>query len=297
MKKDINYFLDHVNLAELHSKINKFRDLDFKNMSYQDVKKAISKVISFDTPQGCRSVLTPALVPYSKGTRFYRVRTIPAGDRTVPLKSMSKVSDCWEPPKSVIDAGHIKAGRLNKANEGLIYATPDNPITAVEELKVSDDELFLLIVYEAVEDISVAGIGIDLSPDFLSEENKLKHAMIQDFLKHEFIRDVGVGTEYLYQISESIVKDYFDLPPEEQDGWCYPSVAKKGGYYNVCFRPTIKSKIKLVGTQVASVKRIENDIYFNIKLIATDLNRDGVLEYYTIGSEVQRKLFPEIVKA
>ncbi|ENM2847099.1 hypothetical protein ACPDXS_003506 [Vibrio cholerae] len=294
MVQDLNDFLDHVNLAELHSKIGQFRDLDFKSMSYQDVQKAVSRVISFDTPEGNRALLTPAMASYPKGTRFYRVRNIPANDRNLPLKSMSKVSDCWEPPQSVIDAGHIKAGRLNRANEALIYTTPGNPNVAVEELKVNDGELFSLIVYEALEDIKVVCIGIDVAQEHLSEQNKLKHTMLQDFLKHEFIRDVGIGTEYLYRISESIIKDYFDLPPEWQDGWCYPSVAKKGGFYNVCFRPSIKRKVKLVGTQIANVKRIEKDYLFSVKLIAADLNSDGDLEYYDVGSDAQKQLFPEI---
>ncbi|MEI8669943.1 hypothetical protein P4S65_18015, partial [Pseudoalteromonas sp. B131b] len=103
-----------------------------------------------------------------------------------------------------------------------------------------------------------------------------------------------VGTEYLYRISESITKDYFDLPPDFQDAWCYPSVAKKG-HFNVCFRKDKRSKLKLIGSQIASVVREQDDYLFQAKLI-TKVSGDGEnLTYHQIGSHEQRELFPEIM--
>ena len=121
---------------------------------------------------------------------------------------MSKVSDCWEPPREI-----VRLGRLNKEGEPLLYTTPAGPRVAIDELKVPDDEWFSLIVYEAVEDVNVAIIGGDVDVEGLDDGDVLKIEMIQGFLRDEFMRDVGQGTEYLYRISESIAKDYFDLPP------------------------------------------------------------------------------------
>ena len=45
-------FLKHVDASHLHDKIDKFRDLDFKRMSYQEIQKAIADVITFSTPHG-----------------------------------------------------------------------------------------------------------------------------------------------------------------------------------------------------------------------------------------------------
>lgn len=282
-------FLKYVDASELHDKICDFRDLDFKHMSYQDVQNAISKVITFTTPTGNIGVLTSMNSSYPAGTRFYRVRTIPSNDRNIPLDSMSTVADCWESPESI-----VHSGRLNRDNESLLYTAPQTPVVAVEELRVSDKELFSLIVYEATEQINVTMIGAIPNLEGLDKGEALKARMIQDFLKHEFVRDVGAGTEYLYRISESITKDYFDLPPEFQDAWCYPSVAKKGGF-NVCFRKEKRAKLKLIGVQIASVQREDTDYLFNAKLIAIDCG-DGInLSYHKIGSEVQEKLFPEMM--
>lgn len=284
----VKEFLKYVDISDLHEKICNFRELNFKKLNYRDVQNEVSKVISFDTPKGNQVFLIPTNATYPAGTRFYRVRNIVEGDTTLPLKSMSTISDCWEPPKK-----YVKSGRLNRQHEPLIYTSPMSPSVAVEELKIPDDQLFSLIIYEAVELIKVTCIGFPPSIKELTKEEALKLRMIQDFLKHEFIRDVGTGTEYLYRISESITKDYFDLPPEVQDAWCYPSVAQKGGY-NVCFRPEKKQSLKLVGVQIASIKRDDNGYMFHVKSIAKD-SGDGVnLSYHQIGSQEQELLFPEI---
>jgi hypothetical protein len=280
-----------VDIGHLHDKVSKFRDLDFKRMSYKDVQSAISDVITFNTPQGVVSVLMPMNANYPAGTRFYRVRTLPADDRNLPLRTMSKVSDCWEPPENI-----VSAGRLNRDNESLLYTAPMSPFVAVEEMKIPDDQLFSLIVYEALNQINVTMIGAPPNIEGLDSEEVLKVKMIQDFLKHEFIRDVGVGTEYLYRISESITKDYFDLPPDFQDAWCYPSVAKKG-HFNVCFRKEKRSKLRLIGSQIASVVREGDNYLFQAKLVSK-VSVDSVnLTYHKIGSEQQQELFPEIIMA
>lgn len=282
-------FLKYVDISYLHDKICKFRDLDFKQMSYHEVQSAISNVITFNTPNGDICVLNPMNGSYPIGTRFYRVRSLPEDDKLLPLRTMSKLVDCWEPPEHI-----VMAGRLNRDKESLLYTSPISPITAIEEMKIKDNQLFSLIVYEALEEINVTIIGQTPKLDGLNYDEILKVRMIQDFLKHEFIRDVGIGTEYLYRISESITKDYFDLPPDIQDAWCYPSVAKKGSV-NVCFRKNKRKKLKFIGTQITSITR-ENDNYlFRPRLIATTSEKNFNLSYHKIGSEVQKELFPEII--
>ena len=287
-------FLKYVNISELHEKIDEFRDLDFKRMSYAEVGKAIHKVISFEvpeTPGGSRTALSCSSYNYPSGMRFYRVRTIPADDRSRPLKTMCRVSDCWEPPANV-----VKSGRLNRDSEPLLYTAAESSIVAVEEMKIKEGELFSLIVYEAVEEIRATAIGFPVDAKDLTEEESLKARMIQGFLKHEFIRDVGVGTEYLYRISETIVKDYFDLPPDFQDAWCYPSIAKKGGF-NVCFREGRRSKLRLIGVQIGTVVKQGDETLHRISAVAS-ASGDGInLSYYEAGSDKYAYLFPELIVA
>ena len=199
-------FLPHVDARELHRRISRFRELRFQSMSYADVSEAIFDVITFNTPSGRRGVLQPSIAKYASGTKFYRVRSIPEDDHILPLRSMSKTADCWEPPREIVGIG-----RLNKEGEPLLYTSPIDPFVAIGELKVPDGERFSLIVYEAVEDVNVAMIGGAVHTDGLDDADALKVEMIQGFLRDEFTRDVGQGTEFLYRISEVIAKGIIAL--------------------------------------------------------------------------------------
>lgn len=282
-------FLPYVDVRELHKRISQFRKLRFRTMSYEEVGQAIRNVIMFDTPNGPCSVLQVLTGSYPAGTSFYRVRDIPEDDHVPPLRSMSKIGDCWEPPR-----GLVRAGRLNKEGEPLLYTAPSDPGVAIGELKIPDDKWFSLIRYEAVEDVNVAVIGGDVDVEDLDDSDALKIEMIQGFLQDEFTRDVGQGTEYLYRISEIIAKDYFDMPPVFQDAWCYPSIVDKRKF-NVAFRPKTRTKLRLIGVEIAKVYRMQNgECTLQVVLVAAETKGRNDLSYFKIGSSEQRELFPWI---
>ena len=243
----------------------------------------------FDTPLGSRCVLQVHSRYYPAGTLFYRVRAIPEDDHIIPLRPISKVSDCWEPLEEI-----VKLGRLNKEHEPLLYTSPMDPRMALGEMKIPDGVRFGLIVYEAVEDVNVTVIGHQANTDGLNDADALKIEMVQGFLRDEFIRDVGQGTEYLYRISETIAKDYFDPPPEMHDAWCYPSVAYKDGF-NVAFRPNTRTKLRLIGVEFAKVYRGQaHDVLFEIDAVAKEVEGSDDLAYFPIGSPEQQEMFPWI---
>ncbi|MCY3958693.1 MAG: hypothetical protein OXG65_10400 [Chloroflexi bacterium] len=284
-------FLPHVDALELHRRVSEFRKLNFREMSYQEVSEAIRRVIMFETPLGTHSVLQVNGGNYPAGTKFYRVRRIPKGDHITPLRSMSKVSDCWEPPGEC-----IRIGRLNKEREPILYTSPLDPSVAIGELRIPEGEWFSLILYEAVKDISVATIGGQPDITGLNNDDALKIEMIQGFLRDEFTRDVGRGTEYLYRISEIIAKDYFDLPPAMQDAWCYPSIVDKTKF-NVAFRPNMRTKLRLIGVEIAKVNRMDDrGLLLSVGMVATKGDGSNDLAYYHIGSPKQREVFPWIAQ-
>lgn len=289
-KKDDQFenFLKSFKISELLTKINNFRRINFKEISYKNLSSEILKVLSHNN----RAILKREIKEYKKGTRFYRIRKINQNELKIPLKEIQKESDAWAPPKEIIE----NWGRLNKPKESLLYTTPENIEIPIEEMKVEESEYFALIVYEAKEDIKVSCIGLenDYKEYGMKENEIIKARMLDDFLIHEFTRDVGKGTEYLYRISEIIAKSYFDLPPREvQDAWLYPSVASKKGY-NVCFRPDIaKEKLRLLGVQILNYTREEKSILFSVKLVCF-LNEEKEFDYYRCDSEKVKEVFPEI---
>ncbi|WP_280570694.1 hypothetical protein [Chromohalobacter sp. 296-RDG] len=287
---DIKQHLKYVEIHDLHEKICAFRELPFSRLNKTEIAKHISNVLCFDTPNGNVAILTPRVGSYPRGTRFYRVRRLEQTDTKFPLSGMRSESDAWNPPPHV-----VRKGRLNREGESLLYTTPINPKVAVEEMQIPDGDNFSLIVYEAMEEIRATTIGARCNDENLTSNEQLKLNMLNDFLAHEFTRDVGSGTEYLYDISETIAKDYFDLPRDIQDAWCYPSVADRP-MFNVCLRPEVaRQKLSLVGVQIASRTHIdENSGYFHVKCVASGFDDCGAFVYHRIGSETQKKLFPEI---
>lgn len=286
--KSYQEYISSIDLLNLHDKITKFRMLDFKRMSYSELSKAILTVLCVNTNGAESACLLKSYSQYSKGTRFYRVRKLDVDDHFIPLREVKSPKDVWNPP-----ASKVGLGRLNRENESLLYTSPITPVVAIQEMKVADNQNFVLSVFEAREDIKVCNMAIaELLPSFSAEEN-LKHKMLNDFLVHEFIRDVGLDTTYLYKISETIMKDYYDLPSDTQDGWCYPSVAKKG-QFNVCFREEkARKKLKLVGIQIATKQDKDDGMMIRPKLIGLAKTYDEPFKYHEMGSAEQIKVFPE----
>lgn len=160
----------------------------------------------------------------------------------------------------------------------------------MEEAKLPDGEHAAMFVYRAKRPVKVNIIGSRFEGELLSDDERYKLNQVSDFLYDEFTRDVGTGTEHLYRLSETIAKDWYDLPPGDiQDAWCYPSVAYKGSF-NVCFRPELAHEcLHLRGALIGT----RNGDNFAVKLVA--IISDGSFSYHHLGSDIQKQFFPEIV--
>lgn len=282
--KHIN-FLKRVDPLDLMSKIRDFRRLDIKNMTYSKISKSIEDVLTFDG----KFIYATNIQIYPKGTKFFRVRALKGSN--IPNQNLSFETDFWNAPEKFI----TKYGRLNKPGESLLYTSPINPQVAIREVKLDDNSYYAIIVYEAKTDIKVNSIGMEYNYERLGIDDKqviLINDMINDFLRDEFSREVGNGTEYLYKISEIISKWYFDLPPREvQDAWAYPSIKDKLSY-NVCFRPDIAKEV--LELQGALICKYDNTDSINVKCISHGFNEYGYANFYELGSPTQKQIFPEI---
>lgn len=295
LKEDKNKFLldceealKKIKISTILEKIENFRKLNLKSIDDKTLSKEILNVL---TNNEGKALLIPQIMQYTEKTRFYRIRKIDNSNLNIPLKEFISIQDAWNPP-----AEYIKSyGRLNKPGESLLYVTPEDIRIPIEELKVGENEVFGLIVYESIDKIKVNSIGMskDYSKMGFSEDEINKLKIIDNFLNTEFTRDVGKGTEFLYRVSEMIAKDYFDLPPRDiQDAWVYSSIASKLGY-NCCFRPEIaKEKLKLLGVQLMKYKKDEKGLYFEVKCVC--IPEENKLKYYKCSDEKVKEIFPEI---
>lgn len=278
-------FLKDIDPVKLVEKIRKFRMLNIKDMDEKDIGEALLDVLTWDSI----FCYLPNMGTYPKGTPFFRIRKLKGS--SIPNENLSVYGDFWEPPKSCVKV----AGRLNKKGESLLYVTPGDPKVPLKELHIVEGEYYALIKYIALDQVKVNIIGgqynysdIGLTDDMAILNNEL----INDFLRDEFSRAVGVGTEYLYKTSEIIAKSYFDLPPEDvQDAWAYSSIQDKEKY-NVCFRPEIAHKLlKLEGALICK-KEKSDDI--SVRCISIGSKTENKAYFYPLGSKQQKSIFPEI---
>lgn len=268
-------FATEIDANVLLDKIQRFRSMNKKKLSITELRNEIGEVISFNN----MSLIQTSGLDFRAGSLMFRIR--PLENILIPNKDIKTVSDCWNPPMESVK----KIGRLNKRHESLLYVCPDIN-TAIAETKVEEEHPFALIIYDVIDNIKGNCIGMNQNYNSLPIEHKFKMRLINDFLQEEFSRDVGGGTEYLYQSSELIAKDYFDLPPRDiQDAWVYPSIADKPAI-NLCFRPEIAvEKLSLRGVvMVSGYEREDEQIHFTVNAVALD-NKEGVMEYFPFGSE------------
>ncbi len=284
MTPDFEKIYKNIDSNELTTRIREFRKLNIRNMSTSELGEAVYKVLLVNN-----SFIFPTRgLNYPARTLFFRVRKLDGS--IIPNKNLSTLSDFWNPPSEVI----LNYGRLNKPNESLLYTSPDFNVS-IQEMKIKNGEYFALIKYESKEVIKTNSITSDIDFRALNINDpkaQLNLNIINDFLKDEFSRDVGIGTEYLYKTSEFISKVFFDLPPRSmQDAWLYSSMWDKTNY-NVCFRPEIaKELLELKGAVIA---KLDDNLNTNCYAIGYVSKINNNVLFEAIGSDMQKELFPEI---
>lgn len=156
---------------------------------------------------------------YAKDTILFRSRNV--SDK----KDSYTYADFWEPP-----ACYISQGRLNKANEQMLYVSCYDPETAILESRSDTGDSFILSFYRTVEELELTAVGFHHKD------------AINTFLSTHFSKN-GSG---VYSISEKLAKHLYAMG---DDGWIYPSVLKSSGV-NVCLNLSSKHKLELLGVRL-----------------------------------------------
>ena len=267
-----------------------FGNIDVLNADNIHIRQKIRDVMTFNnriTGQNYYYIPTWSYI-YNKGTPFYRVRKIKESEIIAPYESIKCWDDVWNPPTKYITS----YGRLNYPHESLLYTTPFSPEIAIKEMKITPQDKFALIKYEAIEDIIVTIAGFFQENSALTTEENQKCKVLTNFFHDNITKDISLGDEHLYKIPANIIKEcYTDYTDNSQVGWVYPSIASKKGF-NVCFKPEeAKKKLKLKGTEIC---KLDNKYDFIIYYVIEGLEENSTMKYHLIGSEIQKSLYPHI---
>ncbi|QEI11472.1 hypothetical protein [Cellvibrio japonicus] len=226
MNDIIETALSALSIQEIKDKISDFESLD-PHLQYEDALEKIMNVILFEVGELKVSAFKSEAREYKEGGIFYRVRKL---KREILVL---KYSDFWEAPKEV-----IKRGRLNRPMEQLLYISPKEYCTPINETHIKEGDPFLLIAYKAISPINVFGVGVggNFEGGFTPETEK-KLDIISDFIKRNFLKNSDTAYILSNVIGQEICK--FDY-----DGWVYPSVAHEGGE-NLCLKLSSKDKLEI----------------------------------------------------
>ncbi len=168
----------------------------------------------------------------SSGQHLFRARKLKA-----ELKPLG-VSDFWEAP-----AEHIEYGRLNMPRQPLLYAC-DDPFTPLYEARIGDGDLFLLTKYQITGSVEIIETGMSASSEMagLSVATRQKLELVKGFIDERMLNT----EENAYRVSSILANELHNFGP---DGWCYPSVVRRGGT-NFCLKLHTKSRLNITGAVI-----------------------------------------------
>ena len=271
-------FQSNLNIDEIRKRIDAFRERARTGIPDIECSNEILSIFGDNFRFSAQSW------KFEVGTQFFRARPIPNDDTNIPLKTMAQVGDAWEPPQERVKV----QGRLNAVGQSILYCCAADPDLAIDEARARENNHVAVIVYRAVQPISVSIIGSytesNLSKDSMSE-------IFYSFLDEEFSTFVSHGDEGKYSVSRGIADTFFNYP--DQDAWCYRSV-QSSSKFNVAFLPKKPlSCLELSGVMICDLRKsIPGRL--EVKFVVDFEKVTGLARYHPIGSEEQKRIFPKI---
>lgn len=162
----------------------------------------------------------------------------------------------------------------------MLYCSTDQ-ITPLYECGVEKNDYYAIIQYSICRDKELIGymVGNNGEPEDLNDVGKINNKIINDFIVSEFTKPVGIGTEYLYKISNVIARNFMDMP--FADAYVYPSIANYKKGWSVAVKPdSADEKLKFDCVLICKSNGfdIEGNLLFEVLHKANDI-KDNKLIY------------------
>lgn len=283
-------YLDAFDIDDFNRKSKSIETADVLSMDDDGIRQMIRNIMSFRHPLTGQEYYNIPTWSYvcNKGTKFYRIMKVDKSDTINPPLDILKCHDnVWNPPIEKVKW----YGRLNYPNESVLYTSYKIPEICLKEARLTNEDRFALITYEAKEDILVTIVGYFQEDSKFTDEENIKMKTLTEFFFNQFTKEVDEKDESSYKISSNIIKECYSIPDDSQDGWLYPSIAFNMGY-NICFKPEIaKKKLQLKGVEIC---KLDEKYGFVVNYVVDGLERGSEFTYHLIGSDKQKELYPHI---
>jgi hypothetical protein len=222
---------------EVLDAIDQWRELDLRGSSAETVSAEFQKLFSMMINSVHSTTLS---APHS----FYRIRR--------SRRLLSSVDDFGAPPVE-----SAKKSRCGFDGLPMLYLSEDG-MTPFEELGVPLHEQVYMVKYgiKPEEKLDLRYPFARLSDDISSGPSEkwiLAERIMREFVRSEFIKPVGDGTEFLYNATASICWFLRTRASGNADGILYPSITLAGHYDNVALYPNSQSKVEIVDVRIVEL--------------------------------------------
>ncbi len=176
-----------------------------------------------------------------KNINFYRIRR--------SNKILNSIDDFWAPP-----ADKAQTNRCNFEQHPMLYMSK-KAITPFEELSVQANEQIYLIKYFLKPDSNLelcrTFIPGSLKTYYGTEGDLISERIIREFIRSEFTKPVGKGTEFLYNLTACICQYMHGKLPS--DGFIYPSIVNANGTSNIALYPDAQEKLGIEDVRIVEL--------------------------------------------
>lgn len=248
--------------------IEKWRNLDLRKREDSDIDTELSSFLDSLETFDVSGI-------FKKWPKLWRLRKFEY--------LIKDISDCWEPP-----AANSTMGRCNAKGSPVLYVSVKLK-TPFEELLIQPNEQVYLIIYKQIEHLNLKQIiskelivADSQGNPFYDANSSLSYQILREFVRSEFLKPVGKGTEYLHRISGSMCREWFD--DNDSDGWLYPSVQSPNDI-NIAIKPKSAHR-KLIIEDVRIVKMVDKQ-----DVIESGRIEDSALPWFNMMRLVVESIF------
>lgn len=217
--------------------IEKWRNLDLRKKEDSEIDKELSSFLDSLETFGVSII-------EKKWPKLWRLRKF--------NYLIKDVSECWEPP-----AVNSTMGRCNAKGLPVLYVS-EKLKTPFEELVIQPNEQVYIIMYKQINRLNLKRIvskefkvtDTNGKP-FYDNDSMLSYQILREFVRSEFLKPVGKGTEYLHRISGSMCRVWFD--DKDSDGWLYPSVQSPNDFNIAIKAESAHKKLKIEDVRIVQM--------------------------------------------
>lgn len=204
-----------------------FETLDFSDPDL-DLVREVENVLRQNPESGY--LLATSWQEIGRGHLLWRAREMSIDSLE---QNLVTPSDLWEAPKEFVGAG-----RLNAANEPILYTTFEAPFGTLKEARITEPgKTFILMAYEVLSPIIVRRIGVTNPDEALPRHYREIETCVSRFVAETLSIPAVHDSPKLYKFTRKLLRTLYRLEDGWEVGWGYASTIVGPELLNIAIEP------------------------------------------------------------